>query len=452
MIFRRFSFLVGLRIFFIMGNLLLIAVIFGDPRLFFNQIILGIILVLQVLDLIRFVNKTNRELSKFLLAIKQSDYSINFKGTKSGSSFKELYDAFDQIISTYKEVKIEREAQYQFLLILVEHINIGIISISGKDDITLLNKPAKKILGLSDVRTWKAIEAKNPNFSKEVMNLQDEGRKLIEVIHDGEKRTLSLDVSSMKLIGKDNKLITFQDIKSEIEQKEIEAWHKLIRILTHEIMNSITPISSLTETMQMVMQKDDGQPKNSQEIDDESLSDLLFSLKTIQKRSEGMLEFVDDYRKLTRVPKPNPEIVKVEELFKSVGMLMEAELKKEGISMKITTKPEELEIEMDQTLIEQILINLITNSRHALEKTASPSISLSAYERDGRKVVEVADNGSGIKPNELEEIFVPFFSTKDHGSGIGLSLSKQIMNQHHGNIRVNSTVGKGTTFFLEFRV
>jgi len=435
----------------ILVNIVLFAIIFGDNRLFFNQIILLIVLVIQVFDLIRYVNKTNRDLSKFLLSIKQKDYAIKFSDLKSGKSFRSLYSAFEEIINSYQKVKIEKEAQFHFLLTLIEHINVGIITIEGDDNVTLINNPAKRILNLPDINSWRGIKAKSHGFAEAVDNIKKEDKRLVEVTVGIEKKTLSLNVSSMKLIGKNNRLITFQDIKSEIEQKEVEAWHKLIRILTHEIMNSITPISSLTETMQMVLKDEYGNAKSLQDLNDQAINDLLFSLKTIQKRSDAMLEFVEDYRKLTRIPKPQIEPVKVMDLLQTINKLMVAELEKQQIQLILKETDESLSIDMDSSLVEQVLINLITNSIYAVNGKKNPQIILSAYEKGPLLIIEITDNGKGMDKSQMEEIFVPFFSTKPNGSGIGLSLSKQIMSLHHGNIKVNSEKEKGTTFFLEFK-
>ena len=437
--------------FLILVNIVLFAIIFGDNRLFFNQIILLIVLAIQVYDLIRYVNKTNRDLSKFLLSIKQKDYAINFSDLKSGKSFRSLYSAFEEIINSYQKVKIEKEAQFHFLLTLIEHINVGIITIEGDDNVTLMNNPAKRILNLPDINSWRGIRAKSHGFAEAVDNIKKEDKRLVEVTVGTEKKTLSLNVSTMKLIGENNRLITFQDIKSEIEQKEVEAWHKLIRILTHEIMNSITPISSLTETMQMVLKDGDGNAKSLQDLNDQAINDILFSLKTIQKRSDAMLEFVEDYRKLTRVPKPQIESVKVMDLLQTIDKLMGAELEKQQIQLILKETDDNLSIDMDSSLVEQVLINLITNSIYAVNGKKNPQIILSAYEKGPLLIIEVTDNGKGMDKSQMEEIFIPFFSTKPNGSGIGLSLSKQIMSLHHGNIKVDSEIEKGTTFYLEFK-
>ncbi len=429
--------------------MVVLSLIFGDVRLFFNQIILSVILVIQIVEMARYINHTNRELAKFLLAIKYDDFAISFQKSKLGRSFRDLHEAFEEVVDAIQNAKIEKEAQLQYLQEAVNQVDIGIISIENNDRVVLLNNAAKKLLNLQELHTQKRLAEIAPKFIQEVTNLGNEGKKLIELEAGEEVRTLSVNTKTMIMLDKKYQHITFQDIRGEIEQKEIEAWHKLIRILTHEIMNTITPVSSLTETMKSMLEKD-GEQIPLSELDEETIGDLRFSLKTVQKRSDGMLTFVDDYRKLTKVGKPNLESISIKELFDEQVQLLKAELAKNNIALSATCEPEDLRIELDPHLIEQVLINMITNSKHALKGVQNASINLKGYSKD-YDIIEIGDNGAGIAEKELKEIFVPFFTTKKEGSGIGLSLSKQIMHLHGGNIKVESKPGEGTIFKLFFR-
>lgn len=448
MIYKRFTFLIILRIALLMGNVLLLSWIFGDPRLFFNQIILFLVLAAQVTELIRYVNHTNRELSRFFLAIKHGDFSVTFKQGPLGSSFQELQQSMAGIVDAYKQVKIEKEAQYHFLQLLVAQLKVGIISLEH-DEVTLVNPTAERLLGLTGLKHWKAISMLHLKLTHDIESLGDAGRKLVEVRTAAENKLLAVDVSTLVILNTPLKLITLQDINSEIEQKEIEAWHKLIRILTHEIMNSVTPIASLTETMQSLLTDKDGQPKPADHITPETLDDILFSLATIHKRSDGLLDFVENYRQLTRVPKPVMAIVNVAEFLQTIEKLMKPDLVRQEIALSLSVATDTLQASFDATLLEQVLINLVTNSTHALEGRPGKRIDLRASRVDNHLRLEVADNGKGIPEKELQEIFVPFFSTKKEGSGIGLSLSKQIVSLHGGTLKVASTPGEGTTFYIQ---
>jgi two-component system, NtrC family, nitrogen regulation sensor histidine kinase NtrY len=449
MFYKRFTFLIIVRIVLLLANVIVISIIFGDKRLFFNQIILGLVLGFQVMELIRFVNHTNRELTKLFYAIRHSDFSISFKQSILGKSFQELDRSMADIIQAYKQVKIEKEAQFHFLQMLVNQLHIGIIALENDEDITLINPTAETMVGIQGIKNWKIVKQRNPDFAREIEHLGADGKKLLELKIYPETRFLSVDVRSLIVLNKSLKLITFQDINSEIEQKEIEAWHKLIRILTHEIMNSVTPISSLTETMQTLLQDKSGNQKQSQALTDETISDVRFSLQTIQKRTDGLLHFVENYRKLTKVPRPEPQEIPINAFLENIRNLMSHELNRRNISMQIIAD-EATRISFDPALIEQVLINMITNSFHALENIPKATIELKCYPREKQLVIEISDNGKGIPAKEMGEIFIPFFTTKKEGSGIGLSLSKQIMSLHNGTIRVRSEVNVGTSFYLIF--
>lgn len=445
---KRFAFLVILRIALLMLTLVALAFIFARTDLFFNQIILLGVVVIQVAELIRFVTFTNRELSRLLLAIRYSDFSISFKGKKHGKSFKELQDAFVEIVEAFKKVSVEKEAQYKFLQVIVENIKVGMIAIKEDYEVELMNKQAEELLGIDKPNYLKQLDALRPDFIAEVNHMLDNDRSLIELDDKGKKLQISMQVNRLKILNLRYTLITFQNIKSEIETKEIEAWHKLIRILTHEIMNSVTPITSMSETMLMLLEENK-QPKRIDELDEETLEDIRFSLKTIQKRSDGLLHFVEDYRKLTKIKSLDPETVSAKDLISSIEKLLKSDLDKEGI--QLSTKIEAgLNIRMDRKLIEQVLINLITNAKHAVEKADQPKIMINAYSDFRHKYISITDNGIGVELSKQEQIFIPFFSTKEKGSGIGLSLSKQIMKKHNGDLILSSQPGEGATFFLIF--
>lgn len=452
MFYKKFTFLIVLRIALLTVNVLILSIIFGDTRLFFNQIILFVLLTIQIGELIRFVNHTNRELARLFLAIRYSDFSITFREPPLGKSFKELQHSMMEIIQAYKDVKIEKEAQYHFLQTLVKQLQFGIISLESESTITIINPMAEQLAGIPGAKNWKIVKQLNPEFAERMDELGDNARSLMQFTVNGEKKTFAVDIRTPIILDKPHKLITFQDINSEIEQKEIEAWHKLIRILTHEIMNSVTPIASLTETMQTMLEDKEGEQKQINEIEEETITDIRFSLKTIHKRSEGLLSFVDAYRKLTKVPHPSIESIVVKEMLDEIIRLMQqqaSELK--SIDFIVDVNPIDLIVLIDPKLIEQVIINLVTNSIQAIDSKKAGMITLKGYKENNRIIIEVADNGKGIPEKELSEIFVPFFSTKKEGSGIGLSLSKQIMSLHGGTIKVKSTHEKGTSFYLSFR-
>ena len=433
-----------------MMTLTALAFIFARTELFFNQIILLGIIIIQVSELIRFVTYTNREISKILMAIRYSDFSISFKGKKTGKSFQELQDAFVEIIDAFKKVSVEKEAQFKFLKVIVDNIKVGVIAVKEDYSIELMNKSAQKFLGIATPNYWKQFKQLQGQFAQQIESMDDNEKRLVELNLKGEKHQISVQINRLKILNYRYTIVTFQDIKSEIEQKEIEAWHKLIRILTHEIMNSVTPVTSLTETMIMLLEEG-GQPKKLDELDEETMEDLRFSLKTIQKRSTGLLHFVEDYRKLTRIKTLELEEVDILDLVKGTVTLLRKEFENSGVKLSIDESVKGL-IPMDQKLIEQVLINLLTNARHATTSDPNGQVSIALIKESDQKILQVIDNGEGINDEKKDQIFIPFFSTKEEGSGIGLSLSKHIMKKHRGDLTVSSQEGEGATFKLIFKI
>ena len=449
---RRFYVLVIVRVLLLVAMIFAFAFVFAREDMVINHIIIASVIIVQIIEMIHFVNRTNRELAQLFNSIVHHDFSITFREGKYGKSFKELETSLNAMIESYKAVKIEREAQYHLLQRLVTNINIAIIAVQNNADISIINPAAEKLIGETGAKSWKILEQLKPSFTQLIEPIGDNGRKLAEWKVGGESKMLSIDVSTSLLLDLPHRLIIIQDINQEIEQKEIEAWHKLIRILTHEIMNSVTPISSLTETTQSMLRDKKGMLRKALELNDDVIADIEFSLRTIQKRSEGLLAFVETYRTLSKIPKPILEPVEIRSLLASLEQLMREEMLKNNImlSIKVSTTMEVLP--MDRILIEQVLINLVRNSAHALAARPDPRIVLSAYDAERSLIIEVYDNGCGIPDKVLGHIFVPFFSTRQEGSGIGLSLSKQIMSSHGGNITVKSVPQVETRFFLRFKV
>jgi nitrogen fixation/metabolism regulation signal transduction histidine kinase len=426
--------------------------VFGRADMVINHIIIASVIIVQVIEMIHFVNRTNRELARLFNSVVHHDFSITFRDGNYGRSFKELETSLNAMIESYKAVKIEREAQYHLLQRLVTNINIAIIAVQNNAEISIINPAAEKLIGETGAKSWKILQQLKPSFTQLIEGIGDNGRKLAEWKIGGESKMLSINVSTNLLLDLPHRLIIIQDINQEIEQKEIEAWHKLIRILTHEIMNSVTPISSLTETAQSMLRNKDGILRKAGELNDEVISDIELALRTIQKRSEGLLEFVETYRTLSKIPKPVLAPVEIRSLLASVEQLMREEMVKNKILLNVKVNTKTSVVPMDRILVEQVLINLISNSIHALEGRPEPAIILSAYNTEGYLIIEVYDNGCGIPDKVLGHIFVPFFSTRQEGSGIGLSLSKQIMSSHGGNITVKSIPQVETRFFLKFKV
>lgn len=455
---KRFTIQVTLRILLILIFCVLLSY-FIVKNIWFSTAGIGALVIIQVYYLIRYVNNTNYSLVKFLDALKTEDYSVYFSPSKKGDSFAKVYDDFNLIIKMFKRNKIEKEAQFKYFKYILEHVNLGIISIKKEDlfqehseaEILFLNKAACSILNQPQHKYWHRIANNLPWLVREIKKISDGGKSLVDFGDDSERKQLSLEVVEIKLLDSDYLIIAFQDIRSEIEQKEIEAWHNVIRILAHEMLNSFTPVSSLASTIKLITEPDEVGKWNVDQLDEEDLHDINIAASTIKKRSDGLLDFVKDYRTISNVPVPQLQPVNVKQFLSEMKVLMSAAAGEAKVRINIKPVPANAIIFIDTKLVEQVLINLINNSIHALNGITEPLITLECVVEPSKTVIMVTDNGKGIEEKILNQIFIPFYTTKKNGSGIGLSLSKNIMKKHGGNLLVNSEVGVKTTFSLIFR-
>jgi two-component system, NtrC family, nitrogen regulation sensor histidine kinase NtrY len=422
-----------------------------QTNFFFTPIIVGLFIIYQVLILIRFIDKTNRELTSFLESIRFSEFTRRFNMEGLGSSFEPLNNAFNEVIDDFQKVRSEKEEQYHYLQTILQNIDISLLAYQSDGSIDLINKAAMKLFQVAGLSNVKALEKLSPELVSVLLEIQPGENRLVKIYDEDDFMQLAIYAATIKIRGQIINLVTIKDIQHVLEEQETEAWQKLIRVLTHEIMNSITPIASLSSTLENIVK---GFPQNdsgNRIIEPENLNEIENALTTINKRSNGLLHFVDTYRNLTRIPKPNFTFIKVETLFSAVNSFFSRELRRLGIKLFIQTEPPEMEITADEQLIEQVLINLIKNSIYSLKDIQGGTIRLNAfYNKRGRMTIQVVDNGPGILPDVLDKIFIPFFTTNPTGSGIGLSLSRQIMRLHDGTITAHSSPDHETVFTLTF--
>ncbi len=451
MVYKRFRINIAARILLLSLFLSLFFFLLFRTELFAALFITGVLSIYLIYSLIRYVETTNRDLSRFFETVKYEDFSQTFKDDGRGSSFSELRAAFNDVCDAFRKARSEKEEHYHYLQTVVQHIGVGLIALQRNGDVELINTAAKRLFKVPRLKSVKSLDQFSPQLVEKLLSLRSKERALVKVYDNGELLYLSLYATEFRLGGQDISLVSIQNIQSELEKTEIEAWQKLIRVLTHEIMNSITPISSLASTMSELMGEDSSGLTPSTESDQETLDDMRQAIKTIQKRSQGLLHFVDAYRNLTLIPQPNFQIFPLQELFERVEKLMQTNIEEKGIDFKSAVEPKSLELTADPELIEQVLINLLLNALQALDQQPDPQIRLDARLDDrGRILIQVRDNGPGITKENLDKIFIPFFSTKDGGSGIGLSFSRQIMRLHKGTINAQSIPDEQTTFTLRF--
>lgn len=448
--FKEFSLFIAVRTIFVMLNLLLLSWLITTKGYHATTTIAIVLLIFQSLALVRFVSKTNAELVRFLDAVRYADYSQRFELSSLGSGFGELGSAFTNILERFYNVRSEQEQQQRHLKAIVEHVPVPLISISNDGSITLWNNAARKLFGVYHITKLSDLATFGETFARQLATVKPGERPLVNLKIDGMEHQLSISATQIMLPKKQEVLVSMQDIQNELDIAQLEAWQDLVKVLTHEIMNSITPVASLAKTTVDLVsdckRKADSYPELSGD-----LQDISEAVETVARRSDGLIKFVSSYRQLTKLPTPNKTPLKVATLFHQSCSLATQDWDKKGIQVQLKIEPSELEISADKDLIEQVLLNLLQNAEHAVESCPSPRVSLSAFlNKRGHVVIEVCDNGKGI-PNDIgNKIFVPFFTTKPQGSGVGLALTRQIMLAHGATIKHELNNSGETAFRMTF--
>lgn len=406
------------------------------------------VIIYQVIEFSRFQQKAHAELDQFVESIHYRDFSRYFDVKHAPAEIQSLRKGFNEINTTFKVISKEKETQYQYLQKILELVDTGILSYEEKEgEVVWMNESLKKMLQLPYLKTIHSLAKRDNGLYQEVMTLKPGGSKIATAHLDKQPFKVLVAATAFQTDGNVYKLIAFQNISEALDETESKAWQKLLSVMTHEIMNSIAPISSLAETLKHRLQ----QSQASLHTDAGTMDDLALGIDTIKKRSEGLLKFAQTYRNLNKITTPNLKKVYVGDIFENLYQLMQPTLQQKNIEWEIVLKDTDLLLHVDPNLIEQVLINLVVNAIEAVKDKAEPKIILSAYLAVNKKtVISVADNGTGMPEELLDKIFIPFFSTKKNGSGIGLSLCKQIMMLHKGNIQVQSIDMQGTAFLLQF--
>ncbi|HYV91581.1 MAG TPA: ATP-binding protein [Chitinophagales bacterium] len=404
------------------------------------------LIIFQLIDFYRFNKKGQEEVEQFVESVHYRDFSRYFDVKRAPSELKPLRKGFNEINSTFKIISKEKETQYQYLQKILELVETGIISYEMQSkEIMWMNESLKKMLGIPYLKTLNSLQKRNEHLYDELLKLRAGESKVVSISKDRNSFKALLSATAFQTDNKIYKLIAFQNVNEALDETEAKAWQKLLSVMTHEIMNSVAPISSLAETLKNRLQ----QSVNGSQ--DYSFEDLELGIETIQRRSEGLLKFAETYRNLNKITTPNLKRVYVRNLFENLHQLMQPTLEQKNIEIEIILKDTSLQLDVDVNLIEQVLINLVVNAIEAVKDQEKPHIVLSAFESANKKaVIKVADNGTGMNAELIEKIFIPFFTTKKNGSGIGLSLCKQIMMLHRGNIQVQSIMNDGTAVLLYF--
>ncbi|WP_158705031.1 sensor histidine kinase [Salinibacter altiplanensis] len=447
---RRFRVQVAFRVAVIAALVAGAAYLVLGLRLYLPGGLLGACAIPVAVSLVRYVEKTTRDLTRFLESVRYADFTRRFTTDGRGPVFEDLRDAFEDVTAEFRRLRAEKERQVQYLQQVVQHLGVALITYQDDGEVETMNTAARRLLRTGPIRHVEALERVSDELAETLRTLDSGEQAMVRVEEEDRTLQLAVRVSRFQLQGEPHALASIQDLRNELEEKEMEAWQQLTSVLTHEIMNSVAPISSLASTASRRLRV--GERNGT--ISADQATDAREAVNTIERRSEGLMNFVDAYRSFTDIPAPEFEVLDAEGLLSDVEGLLRAQIEEQNLAVVVSVDPSGLTLSADPDLLDQLLINLALNAVQALEEapgTGQGRIELRAFvDRRSRPVIQVEDNGPGIPDDVQEKIFVPFFTTKEEGSGIGLSLSRQIMRLHGGRLSVRSTEGDGAVFTLRF--
>jgi two-component system nitrogen regulation sensor histidine kinase NtrY len=435
---------------------LLLLTIFGLAWLFINQerfftlIFLGLLVILQILLLFSYLNRTNKNLARFLLLLTQEDTSVVLWKDKVERTFQGLHHSFEKVNQEISRIRMEKEKGTILLQRTMDHMSTGILVADTDGKVEIVNSEALKVFRLPRLNHLTELDQVDPVFTQALVGLKyDSGNILHLKNEEGEKLPLLVRVSLLKLEEKTLRIYSIQNIKTELEANEINSWQKMTRVLSHEISNSLTPISTLGAGIHRKLSQGLRDKKGGLVLNPEAADDLIKSAELIEQRGNNLVEFMEQYKSFSRLPEPVLQKVGVESFFESLNLFFKEDMTNYCIDFKVDLADKTLCIHADPKLFEQAFINLIRNAMEALKDQEAGVIELKAGTDADRKVaLSISDNGPGIPVEIQSQIFIPFFTTKRGGSGIGLSLVRKVVSMSGGSITFQSEPGGGTKFYI----
>lgn len=392
----------------------------------------------QVGSLVGYLNRQNRELTRFLDGLRQGDFSDNLPITRAPASVRQARQLLGELNQTLARLTRQKQQDHLYLENILALIETGVLSFSETDGtVHRMNESLQRLLRVPYLKSIGGLARRDAILHETLQALRPGQQRVVKI----SGQAVLLSMTGFVDEGGRQRLVAFQPVADVLDDTETQAYGKILRVLTHEIMNSVAPIASLSASLHQHLLTGTAQP-----------AEVADSVATIHKRSEGLLQFTRTYRQLSKLSISQLVVVPVFPVLDAVLSLLEPTLSVRGIEPALIIPDPDVVIRADRSLIEQVVINLLINALDALRDTASPQLSVTVHQVENRITMAIADNGSGISPDLLESIFVPFFTTKTHGSGIGLSLSRQIMHLHGGSLQVESQVDRGSTFTLSFPI
>jgi len=452
--FKRFSLLIVIRTVLAMVTIILLTQAMTHQGFHATLLLLSIILIYQFVEITRFVSKTNTELVRFFEAVRHADFSQRFELKEQGTGFDELSATFADILKGIQKVRSAKESELRHIKTIIEHVPVPLLSIANNGAVTLWNNSARRLFGAHAITKIENLAQFDSEFPKKLQSILAGESTLVNIAIDGMDHRLIISATEIITTTHRETLLSLQDIQNELAVAQLQAWQDLVSVLTHEIMNSITPVASLAKTAVDLVQDVQEKTKNLPDVSDdvnEELDDVLGAVQTVARRSDGLMQFVTSYRRLTRLPSPKKQMISVAKLIAHVNVLTTVNWKAKDIDLTTSIIPTALDVNVDVDMVEQILINLLQNAEQALSRISSPQVTIKAFlNLRGHVVIEVADNGNGLEPENIAQIFVPFYTTKKEGSGVGLALTRQVMIAHGGIVTARNNSQGGATFSLIF--
>ena len=437
MVFKSFRGKIVVRVLLLTGVISVFVYFVQKPYYYFTSAELLLVALLLLAELIYFVEKGYRQLNHMLQSVKEKDFSLSFNPADYNVTLAELSVLLNELTEAYRKVRIEKELHYQFLNHLVDQLKYAIVCFDEQGNVKLANKATKELVSLGTIVNIATLLSMKPTEDK-----------LLTVHVSGEIKKFSVTCSSIKLLEEKLRIVAFHDIGEPLQKQELESYRKLIRVLTHEIMNSVTPILSLSEAMTENFKEKGVSAKKINSLTEQEITDIIDGYQAIEVRSRALMRFVNDFRSITKLPTPKFISVDVMEMLGGILTLFKPKVESNGISLKFSKMGNVGKIVADKDLLEQAVINLLKNAIEATNNIDNPEIVIAFSKFNALFSISITDNGKGIDRNEQEKVFVPFFSTKREGSGIGLTISQEIARLHNGSITLKSIPDKFTTFSI----
>jgi len=420
---------------------------------FFSILFLGLITIIQIILLFSYLNRTNRNLARFLMLLTEEDTSVTLWKDRVEKTFRGLHHSFKKVNDEISRIKLEKEKGTILLQNIIDHVSVGILAIDESGKVEIVNAAVLKTFGISKLNRFDDLDLLQNGMARLLSKLRYESGNIIHYKNDDYETTpLLVKVSLFSLGEKTLKLFSIQSIKSELEAREIESWQQMTRVLAHEISNSVTPITTLGANLHRKLLRGNKDKDGTMKLKKEAAKDLIQSAEIIEIRGNALIEFIEHYKSFTRLPEPVIEKVNLSRFFDNITRFFKEELEQHNIKLKIDITEQPLYINVDPNLLDQALINLLRNSIYVLADNSGGVISLKANQLSEDEItLEIADNGPGIPPEIQSQVFIPFFTTRPKGTGIGLSIVKKIVHMHGGTIHFRTEPGKGTIFIIKLR-